>query len=68
MRDRPPEASKVFNCFKSSIRALVEYMFGNMVMTMHGMSTRLIGLYIISLGGDFPISPNNRCQLIVKVA
>jgi IS5 family transposase len=38
------EASKAFNSVKSRVRALVEHVFGNMVMTMHGMYTRLIGL------------------------
>jgi IS5 family transposase len=38
------EASKAFNTVKSRIRALVEHVFGQMVMTMKGKYTRLIGL------------------------
>lgn len=38
------EASKAFNSVKSRIRALVEHVFGQMVMTMKGKYTRLIGL------------------------
>lgn len=38
------QARKAFNSVKSRARALVEHVFGNMVMTMHWMYTRLIGL------------------------
>lgn len=38
------EASKAFNSIKSKVRALVEHVFGQMVMTMNGKYSRLIGI------------------------